>query len=100
MIILLATLAAKRFPSVAGLIGVMPLTGALVLAWVYLESQGDPGIMTDFAKGALWGLLPGILFFRVAFFCRKKSMPLTVVLLAGFAVWLLRAVVHAWLLIC
>jgi uncharacterized membrane protein (GlpM family) len=98
MIILLATLAAKRFPSAAGLIGVMPLTGALVLAWVYLENQGDPGIMTGLAKGALWGLLPSILFFLVAFFCLKKSMPLSVVLLAGFAAWLLGAVVHQWLL--
>lgn len=98
MIILLATLAAKRFPSVAGLIGVMPLTGALVLAWVYLENQGDPGIMTGFAKGALWGILPSILFFLVAFFCLKKSMPLTAVLLVSLAAWLVGAVVHQWLL--
>ena len=57
-IILLATFTAKRFPSIAGLIGVMPLTGALVLAWVYLENQGDPEIMAGFTKGALWGCYP------------------------------------------
>jgi hypothetical protein len=67
-IILLATYTARRFPSAAGLIGVMPLTGALVLAWVYLENQGNPGIMAGFTKGALWGLVPSILFFLVAFF--------------------------------
>jgi uncharacterized membrane protein (GlpM family) len=97
-VILLATSAAKRFPAVAGLIGVMPLTGALVLAWVYLEHRGDPGIMTGFAKGALWGMVPSILFFLVAFFCLKKSLPLTVVMTAIFAAWLLGAVVHQWLL--
>ncbi len=97
-VILLATFAARRFPSAAGLIGVMPLTGALVLTWVYLENGGDPGIMTGLAKGALWGMLPSILFFLVAFFCLKKSLSLAVVLLAGFAAWLLAAAVHQWLL--
>lgn len=98
IIILLATIAAKRFPSAAGLIGVMPLTGALVLAWVYLENQGDPVIMTGFAKGALWGMVPSILFFLAAFLCLKKGLPLALVLLAGFAAWLLAAFVHQWLL--
>jgi uncharacterized membrane protein (GlpM family) len=97
-IILLATFSAKRFPSAAGLIGVMPLTGALVLAWVYLENQGDPGIMTGFAKGALWGMVPSVLFFLVAFFCLKKGFSLTIVLLSSFAAWLLAALVHQWAL--
>ncbi|MCU0578617.1 MAG: DUF3147 family protein [Desulfobacterota bacterium] len=95
-VILLATHGARRFPSAAGLLGVMPLTGALVLVWVYLENQGDPGIMTGFAKGALWGMVPSILFFLAAFLCLKKGLPLAVVLLAGFAAWLLGAVVHQW----
>jgi len=37
-IILVATAIGKKFPSAAGLIGVMPLTGALVLVWMYLVS--------------------------------------------------------------
>jgi len=97
-IILLATFAAKRFPSVAGLIGVMPLTGALVLAWVYLENHGDPGIMAGFAKGALWGMLPSLLFFLVALFCLKKEFSLTMVRGVSFAVWFLAAMVHQWAL--
>jgi uncharacterized membrane protein (GlpM family) len=97
-VILLATFAAKRFPSAAGLIGVMPLTGALVLAWVYLENHGDPGIMAGFAKGALWGMLPSMLFFLVAFFCLKKGFPLSIVLMASFAAWFLSAAVHQWAL--
>jgi uncharacterized membrane protein (GlpM family) len=97
-VILLATFAAKRFPSVAGLIGVMPLTGALVLAWVYLENHGDPGIMVGFAKGALWGMLPSLLFFLVAFFCLKKEFSLTMVLGSSFAAWILAAMIHQWTL--
>jgi hypothetical protein len=39
-IILAATAIGKKLPSTAGLIGVMPLTGASVLVWMYL---GEPG---------------------------------------------------------
>jgi uncharacterized membrane protein (GlpM family) len=97
-VILLATSIGKKLPSTAGLIGVMPLTGALVLVWVYLENKGNPDIMQDFAKGALWGILPSILFFVVALFCFKKNFSLPTVLAASFGIWLFAAFVHQWLL--
>jgi len=63
VIVILAVAAiAKKLPSIAGLIAAMPPTGALVLVWIYLESNGDPSIMQDFAKSALWGILPSMLF--------------------------------------
>ncbi len=97
-IILVATAIGKKLPSTAGLVGVMPLTGALVLVWMYLENKGDPEIMQDFTRGALWGILPSILFFLVAFFCFKKHLPLPVVLVSSFGVWLGAALVHQWVL--
>jgi uncharacterized membrane protein (GlpM family) len=97
-IILLATFTAKRFPSIAGLIGVMPLTGALVLGWVYFENRGDPKIMTTFTKGAVWGMLPSILFYLVALFGLKKEFSLTTILVSSFAAWFLAAMVHQWAL--
>jgi uncharacterized membrane protein (GlpM family) len=97
-IILVATAIGKKLPSTAGLIGVMPLTGALVLVWMHLENKGDPFIMQDFTKGALWGILPSILFFLVAFFCFKKQLPLPVVLVSSFGVWLVAAFFHQWAL--
>ncbi|MDQ1336947.1 MAG: hypothetical protein QG552_3897 [Thermodesulfobacteriota bacterium] len=97
-VILAATAIGKRLPSTAGLIGVMPLTGALILVWVYLENRGDPHVMQDFAKGALWGILPSILFFVVAFFCFRKHLPLPIVLISSFGAWLSAAVVHQWVL--
>jgi uncharacterized membrane protein (GlpM family) len=95
-IILLATAVAKRYPSLAGLIGVMPLTGALVLAWVFLENNGDPEIMQRFAKGALGGFIPSVLFFIVAFFCLKREIPLMAVLAVSFSAWFVAAVIHQW----
>ena len=98
IIILAATAIGKRLPVTAGLIGVMPLTGALVLVWIYLESDGDAGIMQQFAKGALWGIVPSILFFAVALLCFKRGLPLSIVLVSSFGAWLGAALVHQWLL--
>lgn len=97
-IILGATAIGKKFPTTAGLVGVMPLTGALVLVWMYLENKGDSKIMQEFAKGAFWGLLPTILFFFVAFICFKKQLPLYLVLVSSFGVWAGAAWVHQWIL--
>jgi uncharacterized membrane protein (GlpM family) len=97
-IILVATAIGRKFPSMAGLIGVMPLVGALVLIWVHIENKGDPQIMEDFTKGALWGILPTILFYLVALFCFRRQFPLSIVLCASFIVWLAAAFVHQWFL--
>ena len=98
IIIVLCTQVAKRFPSLAGLIAVMPLTGGLVLVWVYMDFEGDPVVMTDYVKGALWGIIPSILFFVTAFVCFRKELSLWIVLCASFGVWIIAAFVHQLLL--
>ena len=98
VIIFLATGIAKKFPSLAGLIAVMPLTGALVLVWIYVENKGNADVMQAFTKGALWGIIPSIHFFCVAFFCFKKQFPLSIVLCASFGIWLAAAFAHQWFL--
>ena len=98
VIILAATAIGKKLPTTAGLIGVMPLTGALVVVWMYLESNGDSGIMQQITKGALWGIVPSILFFVVALLCFKRGLPLSIVLVSSFGAWFGAALVHHWLL--
>lgn len=95
-VILTATFIGRRWPSLAGLVAVMPLTGALVLVWVALDSGNDPQTMQQFTRGVLWGLVPTILFFLTAFLCYRKGLSLAVVLAASFAVWAMAAVVHQW----
>jgi uncharacterized membrane protein (GlpM family) len=97
-IILAATAIGRKWPALAGLIGVMPLTGALVLVWVALDSGNDPRIMQQFTWGALWGLLPTMLFFLVAYLCFRKGLPLPLVLIASFGSWLIAALAHQWAL--
>ncbi len=98
VIIVAASELAKKIPSAAGLIGVMPLTGALVLAWVYIDSAGDARVMEQFTRGALWGMLPSLLFFAAALLCFKRGMPLGTTLAAGFTSWLAAGILHQLLL--
>lgn len=97
-IILLATGVAKRFPSIAGLIGVMPLTGALIVFWVALENRERPEMINRMVLGALWGLVPTALFYAATLVCLKKSLPLPMMLIVAFTVWLSAACLHHWLL--
>jgi len=97
-IIIFCTQVGRRLPTLAGLIAVMPLTGLVVLVWLYLDNPGNFNLMTDYTKGALWGILPSILFFLVAFLCFRKHLSIWLVLCASFAVWVIAAAVHQWLL--
>ena len=93
-IIFFATGVGKKFPSIGGLIAVMPLTGALVLVWVAIENQGHPQIMREFARGAFWGIFPTLLFFLTAFICYKKQVSLPMVLGLSFGAWFIGALIH------
>jgi uncharacterized membrane protein (GlpM family) len=88
----------KRFPSLGGLIATMPLTGLLVLVWLYSDNPGNYDLMAKYTKGALWGIVPSILFFLVAYLCFEKHFSLTIVLSASFGIWLVGAFVHQLIL--
>lgn len=88
----------RRLPTLAGLIAVMPLTGLIVLVWLYLDNPGNFNMMTDYTMGALWGIVPSILFFLVALLCFRAQLSLWIVLCASFAIWLVAAFIHQWLL--
>jgi F0F1-type ATP synthase assembly protein I len=97
-IIVVATQVGRRFPSLGGLIATMPLTGMIVLVWLYSDHPGDVGMMKGYTKGALWGIAPSILFFIVAYICFHRHMPITMVLLMSFGAWLVGAFFHQLLL--
>jgi len=97
-IIVLCTQIGRKLPTLAGLIAVMPLTGLIVLVWLHLDNPGNFDLMTRYCTGALWGIVPSILFFLVAFTCFRKHLSLWIVLAASFAVWLIAAAIHQLLL--
>ena len=54
--------------------------------------------MQQFTKGALWGIVPSILFFVKALLCFRKGLPLSAVLVSSFGARLRAALFHQLLL--
>jgi uncharacterized membrane protein (GlpM family) len=98
VIILAAVAIGKKIPSLGGLISVMPLAGVLVMIFLYSDTGGDPEIMKEYTKGALWGILPSILFYVAALWGFSKQFSLPVILGMSFAVWIVSALCHQWLM--
>jgi uncharacterized membrane protein (GlpM family) len=96
LVILLAVAIGRKYPSLGGLIAVMPLTGLIVMLWLHSDTGGNPAAMQQYAKGALFGIIPTMLFFAVAFIGFRKEWGLPVVLLASFATWTVAAFLHQW----
>ena len=97
-VILVASQVGRRFPSAAGLIATMPLTSLIVLMWLYTDKPADTAGLAQYAKGALWGIGPTVLFFLVAWLCLRKGWGMAAVMGAGFAAWAFGAVIHQLLL--
>ena len=97
-VIVVCTQIGRKLPNLAGLIAVMPLTGLIVLVWLYMDNPNNFRLMTDYCEGALWGIIPSALFFLVALVCFRRQLSLWIVLCASFTLWLIAAFVHQWLL--
>ncbi len=97
-IIVTCSLIAKSRPELAGLIAVMPLTGLLVMLWVYTDNQGDTVEMGRYTLGAVWGIIPALFFFVAAYVCFRCHLHLAWVLAISASVWLAGAVVHQYFL--
>lgn len=93
-IVIISAQIGKRFPSLAGLIATMPLTGLIVLMWLYSDNPGNMGIMVEYTRGALWGIVPSILFYLAVLICFRRGLNLTGALGVGFGVWMIGAMIH------
>ena len=96
-IITTAQYVAHNRPSLAGLISVMPLTGLIVMLWVWYENR-KPETMSRYTLGAVWGIIPAILFFITAYLCFRAKLHITVVLGLSSMVWIIAAFVHQYFL--
>jgi len=94
IIITAAQYIAKTRPSLAGLIAVMPLTGLVVMLWVWQDNSGDAAKMTRYTLGAVWGIIPTILFFAVAYLGFRARWHLSAILGLSGAVWIIAALIH------
>jgi uncharacterized membrane protein (GlpM family) len=97
-VIIACALIGKKFPSMAGLIATMPLTSLIVLVWLHTDNPENYRLLTLYTEGVLWGIIPTILFFAVAYLCFARHLSLSLAVSAGFGVWLSGALIHQWLL--
>ena len=97
-IIIFCSQIGKKLPSLGGLIATMPLTGLIIMIWLYTDDPGNVSAMKAYTKGALWGIGPSILFFLMAHYGFSRQLPLGLVLILSFGVWAAGAAVHQWLL--
>ena len=92
--IVVATEMAKKMPSLAGLVAVMPLTGLIVLFWLNYENKSDTALLINYTRGALLGIVPTVLFYLTVVICLSKNVSFTLSIIIGFMVWISGAVVH------
>ena len=91
-----ATYVGKKAPSLAGLIGVMPLTGMLAFIWLCIENKSRQDLMTEYSKGAFWGILPSLAFFAALLFGIKYGLPVWAAISAAMVIWIGGAVIHQY----
>lgn len=87
----------RKFPSLAGLVVVMPITGLMVLIWLGVDGS-QKSILVQYSRGALFGIIPTFIFYITAMYCLSRDMSLGVSLLVSSFLWLAGAFVHQMVL--
>ena len=88
VIVVCASLLARRTGWIGALVASLPLTSMLVLAWLYSDTR-DPMQVADLSMGIFWFVLGSLPFFVVLAFGLRHgwqvAIAFTVAVLAGFA---------------
>ena len=98
LLIVACVMIGRRMPVLGGLIATMPLISLIVMIWLATDRLGDSGMLMEYTKGVLWGMLPTIAFFSTALLCLRRGAGLPVSLAAAAMVWLGGALLHQYLL--
>ncbi|MCX6353346.1 MAG: DUF3147 family protein [Candidatus Aureabacteria bacterium] len=93
-IIIVCAQIGRKVPSLAGLIATMPLMSLIVLLWLHSDNPRDTDLMILYTRGALWGIVPSILFYVAAYACFRRHLGLPMALIFGFSAWLIGALAH------
>jgi hypothetical protein len=87
-IITVIAFVSERSRSLAAVVSVMPVNITIALWFVFTSVDGDPGLMANFARMVMLGLIPTALFAVMCWFGFRQGWPLWRVLVTAYAVWL------------
>ena len=88
VILVTVALLSERFRGVAGIITAMPLQIPLAMWIVYSNTGGNPQSTTEFARGAVLGIVPTGIFCLVCWGALSRGLTLPQVLLVAYGIWL------------
>ncbi len=88
VIVLVASMLARRSGWLGALVASLPLTSLLVLTWLYTETR-DPMQVADLSMGIFWFVLGSLPFFLLLAFALRQGwhigLAFAVAIAAGFA---------------
>jgi len=93
IVIILVAVLEKQSKLFAALTATMPLTAPLALWIVYSSNAGEKTAVSNFSLSLLLGLLPTLAFLVTVWFAARAGMKLVPMLLAGYGVWGLGALI-------
>ena len=92
IVIILVAVLEKQSKMIAAITATMPLTVALALWIVYSSAGGEQQAVSQFTTGMLLGIIPTIGFIVAVWFASRAGLKLVPLLLVGYAVWGIGAV--------
>ena len=93
VVIILVAILEKHNRLFAALTATMPLGAPLALWIVYSANAGDKAVMSEFSLNLLLGLLPTMAFLVAVWFAARAGMKLGPMILTGYGVWGVGAVI-------
>ena len=87
VVIILVAVLEKQSKLFAALTATMPLATPLALWIVYSSNSGDKAVVSQFSLSLLLGVIPTLAFLVTVWLAARAGMKLVPILLAGYGVW-------------
>lgn len=97
VIVVCASLLARRTGWIGALVASLPLTSLLVLAWLYSDTR-DPMQVADLSMGIFWFVLGSLPFFVVLALALRSGWPVVAAFLAATVTGFAGVTLVQWLL--
>ena len=87
-------LASERSHVLASFVSVIPVNITMAIWFLFSSTGGDTAVVADYARMALLGLLPVLLFTLTCWLCLRQGWQLRRVFVSGYAVWITATILY------